>query len=55
VIYWRALDEGLLPGRSIEGVATAAVYAASRQTGLPHTIDDVETDGDATVLAEAAA
>ena len=41
VIYRRALDEDLLPGRSIEGVATAAVYAAARQTGTPRSIDEV--------------
>ncbi|MFC4451544.1 transcription initiation factor IIB [Halorussus aquaticus] len=41
VIYRRALDEDLLPGRSIEGVATAAVYAAARQTGAPRSIDEV--------------
>ncbi|MFB6202416.1 MAG: transcription initiation factor IIB family protein, partial [Halorhabdus sp.] len=33
VIYRRALDEDLLPGRSIEGVATASLYAAARQAG----------------------
>ncbi len=41
VIYRRALDEGLLPGRSIEGMATAAVYAAARQGGAPRSIDEV--------------
>jgi transcription initiation factor TFIIB len=41
VIYRRALDEDLLPGRSIEGIATAAVYAAIRQANLPQTIDDI--------------
>ena len=41
VIYRRALDEGLLPGRSIEGIATAALYAAIRQTNLPQTIGDM--------------
>jgi len=41
VIYRRALDEDLLPGRSIEGVATASVYAAARQTGTPRSIDEV--------------
>jgi Transcription initiation factor TFIIIB, Brf1 subunit/Transcription initiation factor TFIIB len=41
VIYRRALDEGLLPGRSIEGIATAALYAAIRQANLPQTIDDM--------------
>jgi transcription initiation factor TFIIB len=41
VIYRRALDEDLLRGRSIEGVATAAVYAAARQAGSPRTLDEV--------------
>ena len=42
VIYRRALDENLLPGRSIEGVATAALYAAARQAGVPRSLDEVE-------------
>jgi len=41
VIYRRALDENLLPGRSIEGVATAATYAAARQAGTPRSLDEV--------------
>jgi transcription initiation factor TFIIB len=41
VIYRRALAENLLPGRSIEGVATSAVYAAARQAAFPRSIDDV--------------
>jgi transcription initiation factor TFIIB len=41
VIYRRALDEDLLPGRSIEGVATAALYAAARQAGAPRSLDEV--------------
>jgi transcription initiation factor TFIIB len=41
VIYRRALDEDLLPGRSIEGVATAAIYAAARQMNRPRSIDEV--------------
>ena len=41
VIYRRALDEDLLPGRSIEGVATSALYAAARQAGVPRTIAEV--------------
>jgi len=41
VIYRRALEEDLLPGRSIEGVATSALYAAARQAGVPRTIDEV--------------
>ena len=41
VIYRRALDEDLLPGRSIEGVSTASVYAAARQAGVPRSLDEV--------------
>jgi transcription initiation factor TFIIB len=41
VVYRRALSEDLLPGRSIEGVATASLYAAARQTGTPRSIDEV--------------
>ncbi|WP_336036949.1 transcription initiation factor IIB [Halobacterium yunchengense] len=41
VIYRRALSEDLLPGRSIEGVATSALYAAARQMGTPRSIDEV--------------
>jgi transcription initiation factor TFIIB len=43
VIYRRALAEDLLPGRSIEGVATASVYAAARQAGVPRSLDEVRT------------
>ncbi len=43
VIYRRALQEDLLPGRSIEGVASAALYAAARQAGVPRSIDEVVT------------
>jgi len=43
VIYRRALNENLLPGRSIEGVSTAAVYAAARQAGVPRSLDEVHT------------
>ncbi len=41
VIYRRALDENLLPGRSIEGVSTASVYAAARQAGVPRSLDEI--------------
>ncbi|MCL9816929.1 transcription initiation factor IIB [Natronocalculus amylovorans] len=40
VIYRRALSDDLLPGRSIEGVATAALYAAARQAGTPRSLDE---------------
>jgi len=38
VIYRRALDEDLLPGRSI---ATASLYAAARQAGTPRSLDEI--------------
>ncbi|WP_227356856.1 transcription initiation factor IIB [Haladaptatus salinisoli] len=41
VIYRRALEEDLLPGRSIEGVATASLYAAARQSDIPRSLDEV--------------
>ena len=41
VIYRRALEDDLLPGRSIEAIATAALYAAARQAGIPRTINEV--------------
>lgn len=43
VIYRRALDEELLPGRSIEGVATAALYAAARQAETPRSLDEMDS------------
>ena len=42
VIYRRALEEDLLPGRSIEGVATSSLYAAARQAGNPRSLDEIE-------------
>ena len=41
VIYRRALTEDLLPGRSIEGVSTASLYAAARQAGTPRSLDEL--------------
>ncbi|MBZ6495904.1 transcription initiation factor IIB [Natrinema longum] len=38
VLYRRAVDDGLLPGRSIEAVSTACLYAAARQHGTPRTL-----------------
>jgi transcription initiation factor TFIIB len=34
-LYRRAVEENLLPGRSIEGMSSASLYAASRQHGMP--------------------
>ncbi|MFP4590228.1 MAG: transcription initiation factor IIB [Halobacteriales archaeon] len=41
VIYRRALEEDLLPGRSIEGVATAVLYAAARLAETPRSLDEI--------------
>ncbi|MEZ3144926.1 transcription initiation factor IIB family protein [Halobaculum sp. MBLA0143] len=41
VIYRRALEDDLLPGRSIEGIATASLHAAARMAGVPRSIDEV--------------
>ena len=41
VIYRRALAEDLIRGRSIEGVATSALYAACRQEGIPRSLNEV--------------
>lgn len=43
VLYRRAVDEDLLPGRSIEAVATACLYAAARQHGTPRTFATFES------------
>ncbi len=43
VIYRRALDEDLLPGRSIEGMATASLYASIRQAGVPRSATELAT------------
>ncbi|MFB6191736.1 MAG: transcription initiation factor IIB family protein [Haloarculaceae archaeon] len=41
VIYRRALDEDLIRGRSIEGVAAAALHAACRREHIPRSLDDL--------------
>jgi transcription initiation factor TFIIB len=43
ILYRRAVEEGLLPGRSIEGMATAALYASARQHQTPRSPFVVET------------
>lgn len=40
MIYRRCLDENLLIGRSIEGVATAALYTACRQCNSPRSLNE---------------
>lgn len=42
-IYRRCQMDGLLPGRSIEAMASASVYLAARQSGIPRTLDEIAT------------
>lgn len=39
-LYRRAVEEDLLPGRSIEGMATASLYGAARQHGTPRPLSE---------------
>ncbi|MFC7194643.1 transcription initiation factor IIB family protein [Halosimplex aquaticum] len=43
VIYRRALDAELVPGRSIEAMATGSLYAGARQAGVPRTLDEFQS------------
>lgn len=43
VVYRRAVEENLLPGRSIEAMTTASLYGAARQQGTPRTLDEFAT------------
>ncbi len=38
----KALEKGLVRGRSIEGIVAAAVYAACRIQGVPRTLDELQ-------------
>lgn len=41
MVYRRAVTKNLIRGRSIEGVAAAALYAACRQCDVPRTLDEI--------------
>jgi transcription initiation factor TFIIB len=41
VIYRKALDKGLVRGRSINAIAAAALYAACRGSGIPRTLREI--------------
>lgn len=41
VIYRRAVERGLVRGRSIESVVAAAIYAACRRLRAPRTLDEI--------------
>lgn len=44
-LFEHARERGFLSGRTVEGVAAGAVYAAARQTGLPRTLEEVAAVG----------
>lgn len=41
VLYRRAMQEDLIKGRSIDGVAAASLYAACRQHHVPRTLEEI--------------
>lgn len=41
ILFKRGVEEEVVRSRSIEGVASAAIYIASRQAQLPYTLDDI--------------
>ncbi len=41
VVYRKALDKGLVRGRSINAIAAAALYAACRKSGSPRTLREI--------------
>ena len=41
VVYRKALDKGLVRGRSISAIAAAALYAACRVSGTPRTLREI--------------
>ena len=40
-VYRKAVEKNLIRGRSIEGVAAAALYIACRQCNIPRTLDEI--------------
>jgi transcription initiation factor TFIIB len=41
VVYRKAVEKGLIRGRSIEGVSAASLYAACRMRSIPRTLDEI--------------
>ncbi len=41
IVYRKAVEKGLIRGRSIEGVSAAALYAACRMCNIPRTLDEI--------------
>lgn len=44
MIHRRAVQKGVLRGRSVEAVAAASLYAACRQCGVPRTLEEVAAE-----------
>jgi transcription initiation factor TFIIB len=42
-IYKKAYDQGLIRGRSISGIAAAAIYVACKEIDIPHSIEDIKS------------
>ncbi len=40
-IYRKAVEEGLIRGRSIEGIVSATLYAACREAQMPRTLEEI--------------
>ncbi len=41
VVYRKALDKGLVRGRSINSIVAASLYAACRKSGVPRTLSEI--------------
>jgi transcription initiation factor TFIIB len=41
LVYRKALEKGLVRGRSINAITSAALYAACRESGTPRTLNDI--------------
>jgi transcription initiation factor TFIIB len=41
-IYKKAFGQGLIRGRSISGIAAAAIYVACKELDIPHSVDEIE-------------
>ncbi|HDJ38143.1 MAG TPA: transcription initiation factor IIB [Methanosarcinales archaeon] len=41
IIYRKAVEQNLIRGRSIEGVAASALYASCRKCAVPRTLDEI--------------
>jgi len=44
LIYRKALEKGLVRGRSISAIAAASLYAACRKSGLPRTLREISEE-----------